>query len=175
MKKLPYLLLLSMLTFTGCSKGEDSPIDTAKAKAEEYVSLIRSLDPSLAKLTFDGVYEKTMTSYEEYDSYWTNIVNNRDNPPIYPIADLNISKTKFYGVLSFLAMSSSPKIFNVEANDKFYEISYKLSPDMQGGWRFIVVISKDMQVLSGCAYSDFTTTTKECLQNVFNNHSQLQN
>jgi hypothetical protein len=171
MKKLPYLLLLSMLI--SCSKSEDSPIDTAKAKAEEYVSLIRSLDPSLAKLTFDGVQEKTMTSHEEYKKYLKETAGYiYETAVAYPIADLDVSRSKLYSIrILFGSISSENEATpaNIAIDDRFYEVQYKLSPKVQGGYRLVILVSKNMQVLARCANPKITDrdSTKECLQQFF--------
>lgn len=166
MKKITIAMLLPLLF--ACSKDETFPVATATVAAEEYIIKIRSIDPSLAKLTLEGVYEKTMTSYEEYFAYLTNLTNNRDNTPVYPIPDLDMPYTKFRLILSYLVMTRYNTSISQEIglNHKFYEVRYKLSPTMQGGWRFVILVNKDMQLLVDCK-------TIECLQSRFD--SQVSN
>jgi hypothetical protein len=176
MKKL--LLILLILPAISCSKDDDNPIDTAKAKAEEYVNIIRSLDPSLSKLTFDGIQEKTMTSYKEYWNYWEyadmsyiegSPSYHVENIPTYPIADLMISERKLYRVLAYFALIDGYDENAIKIGDKFYEVHYKLSPKAESKGRFIVVINKDMQVANSNACNSsyaHSSLIKECLQEV---------
>lgn len=165
MRKLLFVLLA--VSLIACSDDDkDSPIDVAKAKAEEYVSLVRQVDVSLSKLTFEGIYERTITTSDEYFNHLTDAAGLK-NPPKNPIADLEVTDRQLSVATRFLTSTIGLGNWgSTSSGDVVYEVYYKYTPKTSSSWRFVVAVSKDMQVVNKCASSTYYTV-RECLQKDF--------